>query len=84
MFGTRTNLPLWAIGMPGCSMLTNQNAALSMTTSAAGRALLTLPVPDVAGLVGARLATQTFVFDINANALGIIGTAGVGLHIGQR
>jgi photosystem II stability/assembly factor-like uncharacterized protein len=73
---------LGAIGMPGCSLLVGPELAFSAVTDAGGNASWSVPIPDLPGLLGARLYAQALAADPLLNAFGLGTTAGLELTIG--
>jgi hypothetical protein len=70
---TQTNIPLAAIGAPGCSSLTpGEIGAFGVLTDPTGWAEFALPLPDGAQFAGFQFRTQWVSLDLPANALGLV------------
>jgi hypothetical protein len=73
------------IGAPGCFLRASLDGLIvGVATDAQGSAKFTLPIPNLAGLLGVQFYNQYTVFDGPANAIGLVTTnAGRGL-IGEQ
>lgn len=81
----RRNLDLSAIGMPGCRLLVDPIVVFDpRTTSTAGTAAWSIPVPDNPYLVRKTLHVQAVMSDPFANRLGYVTSNGVGTTFGAR
>ncbi len=66
---------LGLIGMPDCILRTEIVVTLNQITDPLGMALFSIPIPNLAGSVGATFTAQGLVVDPGANALGATLTA---------
>ena len=74
LYGIRPFNPtvdLGLIGAPTCNLAVRIAAAVPASTDSAGRATVTVPIPNTPGFVGAALFTQAAFIEPTANALGI-------------
>ena len=78
----RAAVPLAAIGMPSCTLLTTPALDVSLRTSTNGRGSRRIPLPDDAALIGARFAAQAFLVDVAANTLGFVSSGAVEITLG--
>lgn len=81
------NVDLAPFGAPGCTLLVTPFATTTMQPvagGASGRAVVDVPIPATAALVGVSFFGQTFAFDPPANALGIVASGGVEVVSGVR
>ncbi|MGA1608234.1 MAG: hypothetical protein ACO4CT_14710, partial [Planctomycetota bacterium] len=81
--GTPLPLDLSILGAPGCFVLNNLEATVSVAADATGTARLTYPVPNSIVLRGREAFHQGIVFDPYANLLGVTTTSGIGVQFGQ-
>lgn len=77
--GFATQVDLSALGMAGCSLLTQPVIQLPTVAGANGRILLPLPVPPMPGLVGGAVFVQFAVVDATANRFGLVTSDGARL-----
>ncbi len=68
--------PLSGFGFSGCSLLVDPNLAVSVMT-ASGAASLSIPVPNLAALLGGSIYSQGMVVDPGANPGGAVVSNGV-------
>ena len=81
LYGTATSTSLAPIGMIGCTQYSS--AAVTMPFVVQGRySIATLPIPNQAGLVGARVAAQAALVAPLANPAGIVTSNGGNIEIG--
>jgi hypothetical protein len=84
LFGvTRISAPLAAMGMPGCTLLTDPLFIVAIPTSGS-TATLPFTVPTTASLIGFTIRNQAAVGQPGANSLGLLATAGVEATAGLR
>lgn len=67
---------LTPLGAAGCKLLASANVQVSMTTNGTGSAKLTINVPNNNALVDVVFYNQMYVFDAQANPLGLSWTNG--------
>jgi hypothetical protein len=79
----RNNLDLAFIGAPQCLLLTQFFVDLTIGTTTAGRAAVTLPIAPNPSTIGLVVDYQWSLLAPGANALGIITSDGGELTIGQ-
>ncbi len=91
VFGVKFRAPfpikLDSAGMPGCKLYTNLailvGIPLKKATSTFQSGETLWPLPNLKILAGARLVTQSFVFDRAANAAGITTSNGILIKLGK-
>jgi hypothetical protein len=71
------------LGAPGCKLLASAQFLLPATADAAGKASITLAVPNLPALVDGLFYNQFYVFDAKANPLGLAWTNGGAGKIGK-
>lgn len=76
-------LPLAGLGMPGCTLLIAPQVPAAIFPSG-GAGSWTLPLPDLASLIGIRFFNQAVVFDAGANAAGATVSNGGDGTVGAR
>jgi hypothetical protein len=76
-------LSLLPLGMPGCLLLVSPQVPAAIFPSG-GAGAWTLPLPNLAGLLGIRFFNQAIVFDASANAAGATVSNGGDGVIGAR
>jgi hypothetical protein len=74
---------LTSIGMSGCWLYHDMIALAGPATTVGSMALHSLPVPNQAFLIGARLFQQEFVLAPGSNPLGILSSNALQLTIGH-
>ncbi len=72
------------MGGPGCRLLSSAEFMIPTSTNTAGMASVTLQVPNVPTLVDGLFYNQFYVFDANANPLGLAWTNGGAGKIGKQ
>ncbi|MCU0864653.1 MAG: sulfatase-like hydrolase/transferase [Planctomycetes bacterium] len=80
--GTPLPLDLGAIGMTGCSLLLAP-VSTEVLSSTAVTAVLAVPLPNSAAIVGLSLYAQAFPLVAGANPAGVLATNGVEAVIGS-
>ncbi len=70
------------LGAPGCSLYVSLDSAMSVLTSATGKAEVWLWIPYEPSLLGVKAYSQFFLFDPPANVLGLISSAALELRLG--
>lgn len=82
-FGSTPPVPLAGVGMPGCDLLVPIDVA-ELRLAVAGSAEWATVVPNVPALAAATFRQQAFVFDVAANALGLVASNAVTATLGVR
>jgi hypothetical protein len=70
LFRYEPRIPLSLIGAPGCYLYQPTNVILGGVSNTSGVYTLSSPIPNTTALLCARLYTQVFPFDRNANSWG--------------
>ena len=79
----RLNIPLDAIGMPGCALLTQPVVQTGGLTSASGTFQVRAPIKCDPRLVGGKISSQLAVLDAGApTRLKVVSTNGIELTVG--
>ncbi len=71
------------LGAPNCSLLVAFETLFSVSTTPVGTNVTVLPVPIDPGLLGGRAFLQMFVADPGTNTLGVVGSNGIALTVGN-
>ena len=71
---------LASLGMPGCTLFASPEIPFTTPATAAGRATLSLPLPNVAAFAGIEFFVQGIALDPGTNPLGaVVSNAGAGV-----
>lgn len=70
--GSALPLDLGVLGAPGCFVLASLEMAMGAAVNAAGEASATLPIPNLAPLIGAQFFDQWLVLMPGANTLSLV------------
>src|SRR5688572_409751 len=81
VFGSRADVDLASRGAPGNRAYVNALTTLALATDARGVARYQLTVPNLAILLGAPMSLQSAVFDLTANALGVVTSNAIDLEV---
>jgi hypothetical protein len=76
-------VPLHALGMPNCTLLTNANLVAPVAGIAAPLGAASLTIPNVAGLFGMSVYSQAAVVAPGASLLPVLMSNGVELRLGD-